>query len=71
MIFDFQLLAEKIDRLVELARTLRRENAELRLSVSALADENAELARRMVEAHERVTVLLEKIPLPTHDEETA
>jgi hypothetical protein len=36
-----------------------------------MATENAELTKRMHEAHRRVTALLEKIPLSEQDEEAA
>jgi FtsZ-binding cell division protein ZapB len=71
MISEFHLLSEKINQLAELARSLRRENADLRLNSAAMAAENAELAKRMNEAHRRVTALLDKIPLSEQDEEAA
>lgn len=69
MISDFQQLAEKIDQLAALAQSLRRENADMRLTMAALAAENADLSRRMQEAHQRVSTLLEKMPAPEADEE--
>lgn len=69
MISDFHHLFEKIVQLAELTQSLRSENAALRLKSVALAAENAELANRMQEAHERVTALLKKIPSTEHDEE--
>lgn len=71
MISDFHNLSEKISRLADLTQSLRRENAELRIRSVALAAENAELARRMQEAHERVAALLEKIPAPAEQDEEA
>jgi len=71
MISDFHHLSEKINQLAELAQTLRRENGELRQTTVALTAENAELSRRIQEAHQRVTALLEKIPAPEQDEEAA
>jgi cell division protein ZapB len=68
---EFDLLSEKINGLAELAHALRRENAELRLKVSEVAAENAELSKRMLEAHQRVATLLDKLPLSEHDEEAA
>lgn len=62
MISDFHDLSEKIDQLAELAQSLRSENAELRARALALEAEQASLTRRMQEAHERITALLEKIP---------
>lgn len=71
MISDFHSLSEKINQLAELAQSLRRENAELRLSVTSAAAENAELSRRMQEAYQRISALLEKIPMPENDQEAA
>lgn len=71
MISDFLQLSDKINQLAELAVSLRRENADLRLNVAALAAENADLSRRMQEAHERVAALLDQIPVPEQDEEAA
>ncbi|HEY8607330.1 MAG TPA: DUF904 domain-containing protein [Noviherbaspirillum sp.] len=72
MISEFHQLSGKVVQLAELADSLRRENAELRLSVASLTAENAELARRIEEAHRRVSALLDKIPLGSDQkEETA
>jgi cell division protein ZapB len=68
MISEFHQLSEKIDQLAELARSLRRENADLRRAMAALGEENADLAGRIQQAHERVAALLEKIPAPAADE---
>lgn len=69
MISDFDQLSEKIRQLAELTQSLRRENSDLRLQASALAAENIELARRMQQAHQRVSSLLETIPVATPDRE--
>lgn len=71
MISEFHSLSEKINQLAELAQSLRRENAELRLNVAAAAAENADLSRRMQEAYKRIAALLEKMPLPAQDQEAA
>jgi regulator of replication initiation timing len=71
MISDFNQLSEKISRLAEMAQTLRRENAGLRLEVAALAAENTDLLQRIEEAHVRVTTLLENIPVAEQDGEIA
>jgi regulator of replication initiation timing len=68
---DFNQLSEKIGQLAEMAQSLRRENAGLRLNALALAAENADLRQRIEEAHRRVSALLEKIPAPEQDEEAA
>ena len=69
MISEFHQLSEKIDQLAELAQSLRRENADLRMNMATLTAENADLSRRMQEAHQRISVLLEKMPVPEKDEE--
>ena len=71
MISEFHLLSEKIDQLAELAQSLRRENAELRLNAAVTATENADLSKRMQEAYKRISALLEKMPLPEQDQEAA
>ena len=69
MISDFNQLSEKIGQLAEMAQTLRRENAALRLNAVALAAENADLLQRIEEAHQRVSALLERIPVPDADDD--
>jgi len=69
MISDFNQLSEKISRLAEMTRALRRENADLRLNAANLVAENANLQHRIEEAHQRVTALLERIPVPEDDDE--
>ena len=71
MISEFHQLAEKVEKLAELANALRRENAALRLDLASVHAENAELARRMQEAHQRVAALLDRIPDYERDEEEA
>jgi cell division protein ZapB len=71
MISEFDKLLEKIGHLSELAQALRRENASLRTEMAALADENARMASRMKEAHERVSALLQTMPADREGEETA
>jgi FtsZ-binding cell division protein ZapB len=70
MVSEFHLLSEKVTQLAELATSLRRENAELRHSLATLTAENADLSTRIQEAYQRVSALLEKIPV-TDDEEIA
>jgi cell division protein ZapB len=69
MISDFHQLAEKVTRLAEMADALRRENAELRLSVAGLSAENAELSGRIEEAWRRVAALLDKLPATDGEKE--
>jgi cell division protein ZapB len=64
MVSEFHQLSEKISQLADLAQSLRRENAELRLNMAALTAENAELTMRIQEAYQRVSALLDKIPTP-------
>lgn len=71
MISEFHQLSEKIDRLAELAQSLRRENADLRMSLASLTAENADLSRRIEEAYKRVSALLDKIPAPSESDEEA
>lgn len=71
MVSEFHLLSEKINQLAELAQSLRRENAELRLTVAAAHAENADLSSRMQEAYKRISALLEKMPMPENDQEAA
>lgn len=61
---EFHLLSEKIDQLAELTQFLRRENAELRLKITALSSENATLAEKMQQAQQRVSAILEQLPDP-------
>ena len=71
MISDFHQLSEKIVKLAELAQSLRRENADLRLTLASLSAENADLARRIEEAYTRVSALLDKLPAGGQNEEAA
>ncbi|MFL9923189.1 DUF904 domain-containing protein [Herbaspirillum lusitanum] len=72
---EFQQLSEKVSQLALLAQSLRSENASLRRNVVSLTDQNADLQRRIDAAHERVSAVLEKLPvappLETTEEETA
>ncbi len=65
MVFDFTSLLVKLRQLVELTHALRGENAALRTELSALQTENARLALRMHEAHERVSRLIASLPAET------
>ena len=71
MISDFQQLSAKVSELAALAQSLRLENTVLRQAAVVLAAENAELTRRMEEAHQRLAALLESIPVVAQDEESA
>lgn len=71
MISEFHQLSEKISQLAELTQSLRRENADLRMSIAALGAENAELLGRIEEAYQRVAALLEKLPAAEEPNEEA
>jgi regulator of replication initiation timing len=62
MISEFHQLSDKVSQLAELAHSLRRENADLRLTIASLGAENRELAARIEQAYQRVAALLEKFP---------
>ena len=71
MVSEIHQLSEKIVKLAELAQSLRRENAELRLAQASLESENAYLARLIEEAYQRVSALLDKIPASDDQDEEA
>lgn len=72
MISDFELLAEKVARLAELAHALRSENAGLRNDLMSLTTQNADLQQRMHQAHDRVAALLAQLPAEAlNDKEAA
>lgn len=62
MISEFSQLSQKIGQLAEQSASLRRENAELRQYAISLGAENAELHRRMQQAHERVAAVIARLP---------
>jgi predicted nuclease with TOPRIM domain len=67
MISEFQDLSDKIDRLAELAESLRRENAQLRTTNKLLSDENVAFMQRLAEAQRRVEGLLDQLPAPAEE----
>ena len=71
MISDIHQLSEKVGQLAELTQSLRRENADLRLIVAALSEENKDLTKRIEEAYQRVAALLDKIPCGDEQKEEA
>ena len=71
MISDIHQLSEKIVKLAELTQSLRRENADLRLTLASLTTENTDLAKRIEEAYTRVSALLDKIPAADEQDEEA
>ena len=75
MISEFDLLSDKISKLVQLTQSLRQQNAELRQQIEAQNDElrqqiealsadKRSLAARLSEAHDRVAAVLEQLPAP-------
>jgi cell division protein ZapB len=62
MISEIQELSDKIEQLADMTHALRRENAQLRQANAALVAENVGFQRRLAEAHQRVSALLEQIP---------
>ncbi len=71
MVFDFTSLLDKVRQLVELTHAMRGENAALRSELALLKTENARLAERMQEAHERVSRLIASLPAEAVDREAA
>lgn len=62
MISDFKHLLEKIQHLADLSAALRRENAELRHHAVALQTDNDALAQRIRDAHDRIQVVMQRLP---------
>lgn len=62
---EFHQLTEKIKKLVTLIQLLRIENTDLRLSVSVLTTENTMLSKRIHQAYQSITALLEKLSAKT------
>ena len=69
MISEFELLAEKVDRLASLTQALRLENAQLRRNAVGLAAVNKDMQQRMQEAHQRVAALLAQLPDENADDD--
>ncbi|RJX33065.1 MAG: DUF904 domain-containing protein [Oxalobacter sp.] len=66
---DFSALSEKVSRLADLTRQLRRENADLRLRVAALTSENTEMSQKLQLARQKVGALMTRYPATTTGEE--
>ena len=62
MISEFELLADKVERLAQSVHALRLENAELRRDSALVVAENSELQRKISQAYERVAALLAQLP---------
>lgn len=67
---DFQQLSRKIDQLAELTKTLRQENAALRLQLTASGADVAACRDKMHQAEQRILALLAQLPLPPEPEPT-
>ena len=61
---DFQQLSKKIDQLAELTKTLRQENATLRLQLTASGADVAACRDKMQQAEQRIVALLAQLPMP-------
>jgi FtsZ-binding cell division protein ZapB len=69
MISEFQDLSDKIDRLAQLAQSLRSENYLLRQANALLSAENVDFKNRLIEAQHRVEALLSQLdPVPADDD---
>ena len=64
MISEFQDLSDKIDRLAQLAQSLRSENYLLRQANALLSAENIDFKHRLIEAQRRVEALLVQLDPP-------
>lgn len=71
MISEFQDLSDKIDRLAQLAQSLRAENYLLRQANTLLSTENVAFKERLIEAQHRVEALLDSLPKPAGEDDQA
>ena len=69
MISEFQQLADKVMQLADLTASLRIENTELRRKLAELGTDNLLLTERIREAHARVSVALEQLPVVQQEAE--
>jgi uncharacterized protein (TIGR02449 family) len=61
MISEFQELSDKIDRLAQLAQSLRIENYLLRQANALLSAENLDFKNRLLQAQQRVEAMLAQL----------
>ncbi|MGO4478466.1 hypothetical protein AB4Z32_19650 [Massilia sp. 2TAF26] len=61
MISEFQELSDKIDRLAQLAQSLRSENYLLRQANALLSAENVDFKNRLLQAQQRVEAMLAQL----------
>lgn len=66
---DLQLLAERMKRLLEIARHLYDENQLLRGRLGEAAMTQADMQQRLAEARARVESALARLPLPQTDKD--
>ena len=59
---DLKVLEQKVMQLISLCDTLRIENAELRLSLTAIESDSATLKSNMAKASERIESLIGSLP---------
>ena len=64
MISEFQDLSDKIDRLAQLAQSLRSENYLLRQANALLSAENVDFKHRLIAAQQRVEAILAQLEPP-------
>jgi cell division protein ZapB len=64
MISEFQDLSDKIDRLAQLAQSLRSENYLLRQANALLSAENIDFKHRLLAAQQRVEAMLAQLDPP-------
>jgi cell division protein ZapB len=64
MISEFQDLSDKIDRLAQLAQSLRSENYLLRQANGLLSAENIDFKHRLLAAQQRVEAMLAQLEPP-------
>jgi len=64
MISEFQDLSDKIDRLAQLAQSLRSENYLLRQANALLSAENVDFKHRLLAAQQRVEAMLAQLEPP-------
>lgn len=62
MISEFQQLSQKIEQLAQAVFELRSQNAQLRLEITGLRQQNDDANARIKQAHGRVAALLEHLP---------
>lgn len=69
MISEFQDLSDKIDRLAQLAQSLRSENYLLRQANALLSAENVDFKHRLIAAQQRVEAMLAQLEPPAPAEQ--